>query len=327
MDKRGGKLVTIFGGSGFIGTQLTQELARRGYRIRVAVRRPDLAGHVRMFGFPGQIQPVQANLRYPESVKAAVAGSDVVINLVGILFEKGKQRFRALQTQGAKYVAEAAKAAGAERLIHMSAIGADENSPSAYARSKALGEAEVFKAFPDAIVIRPSLVFGQDDGFFNLFGFIARTFPIMPLIHGDTRFQPVYVSDVARAYALAVEGAVKPGKIYELGGPDIETMREIIARVLEETRRKRPVLPVPAGLAKMGASVMSSLPKPLLTPDQVIQLGIDNVVSEEAVRQKRTFAAFGIEPTGMDAVLPGYMWRFRKHGEFDRFGMPDARQH
>ncbi|MCD7058545.1 complex I NDUFA9 subunit family protein [Pelagibacterium xiamenense] len=320
MDKRGGKLVTIFGGSGFIGTQLTQELARRGYRIRVAVRRPDLAGHVRMFGFPGQIQPVQANLRYPESVKAAVAGSDVVINLVGILFEKGKQRFRLIQTQGAKYVAEAARDAGVARLIHMSALGADAESPSAYARSKALGEAEVFNAFPDAIVIRPSVVFGQDDGFLNLFGFIARLFPVMPLIHGDTRFQPVYVSDVARAYALAVEGSVKSGKVYELGGPDIETMRDLIARVLRETQRKRPVLPVPAGLAKMGASVMAFLPRPLLTPDQVVQLGIDNVVSEEAIRQKRTFAAFGIEPTGMDAVLPSYMWRFRKHGEFDRHG-------
>lgn len=324
MDKRGGKLITIFGGSGFIGTQLTQDLARKGHRIRVAVRRPDLAGHVRMFGFPGQIQPVQANLRYPDSVAAAVAGSDVVVNLVGILFEKGKQRFRAVQTQGAQYVAEAARAAGVERLVHMSALGADPDSPSAYARAKALGEAEVFAAYPQAVVIRPSLVFGPDDGFFNLFGFMARTFPVMPLIGGTTRFQPVYVGDVAKAFARAVEGGIKTGKIYELGGPDIETMRELIGRVLDQTQRKRLIVPLPAGLAKASASILSLLPKPLLTPDQVVQLGIDNVVSQEAEKQKRTFAAFDIAPTGMDAILPTYMWRFRKHGEFDRNIGPDG---
>lgn len=318
MTAQGGKLITIFGGSGFIGTQLTQELARSGHRVRVAVRRPDLAGHVRMFGFPGQIQPVQANLRYPESVARAVEGTDIVINLVGILFEKGKQRFEAVQTQGAKVVAQAARAAGAERLVHMSALGASETSPSAYARSKARGEIEVLEAFPDAVIMRPSLVFGPDDGFFNLFGMLARMAPVMPLIGGDTKFQPVYVADVAQAFALAAQGAVKGGKIYELGGPDVETMRQLMERVLCETRRKRPLFPVPFGLAKLKASVLALLPKPLLTPDQVIQLGIDNVVSPEAVRQKRTFAAFGITPTGMDVVLPTYMWRFRKHGEFDR---------
>ncbi|GGA37926.1 complex I NDUFA9 subunit family protein [Pelagibacterium lentulum] len=318
MTQTGGKLVTIFGGSGFIGTQLTQELARRGYRIRVAVRRPDLAGHVRMFGFPGQIQPIQANLRYPESVARAVEGADIVINLVGILFEKGKQRFAAVQAQGAKVVAEAAKAAGAERLVHMSAIGASETSASAYARSKALGEIEVLKAFPDAIIIRPSIVFGSDDGFFNLFGMLARISPVMPLIGGNTKFQPVYVADVAQAFALAAEGAVKGGKVYELGGPDVETMRQLMERVLSETRRKRLLFPVPFGLAKLKASFLALLPRPLLTPDQVVQLRIDNVVSPEAIKQKRTFAAFGITPTGMDIVLPTYMWRFRKHGEFDR---------
>lgn len=327
MNVQGGKLVTIFGGSGFIGTQLTQDLARRGYRIRVAVRRPDLAGHVRMFGFPGQIQPIQANLRYPESVRAAVEGADIVINLVGILFEKGKQKFSAVQTAGAKTVAQAARDAGAQRLIHMSALGANTDSPSAYARAKALGEAEVLKAFPKAIIFRPSLAFGPDDGFFNLFGSLARMSPVMPLISGKTRFQPVYVADVAEAFARAADGAGKPGKIYELGGPEIETMRELIGRVLRETQRKRIVVPVPTLIAKPLAAVISILPKPMLTPDQVIQLGIDNVVSDEARRQKRTFAAFDMVPTSMDAVLPSYMWRFRKHGEFEKTTPPGPLSH
>ncbi|WP_127145110.1 complex I NDUFA9 subunit family protein [Pelagibacterium montanilacus] len=318
MTVNSGKLATIFGGSGFVGTQVVQELARRGYRIRVAVRRPDLAGHVRMFGFPGQIQPIQANLRYPESVAAAVAGADLVVNLVGILFEKGRQKFDTIQTQGAATVATAARQAGASHLVHMSAIGADTGSPSAYARSKARGEAEVLKAFPEAVIIRPSIIFGPDDGFFNLFGSLARYSPVMPLVGGKTRFQPVYVADVAQAFAIAAEGRVAGGTIYELGGPDIETMRQLIDRVLEESYRKRLVLPLPDALARLSATMMSVLPKPMLTPDQITQLGIDNVVSEAAIRDGRTFSAFGIAPTGMDAVLSSYMWRFRKHGEFER---------
>lgn len=322
MTEQTRKLATIFGGSGFIGTQLTQDLARRGYSVRVAVRRPDLAGHVRMFGFPGQVQPVQANLRYPESVAAAMRGSDVVINLVGILYEKGKQRFGAVQTQGARGVAEAARAAGIRTLIHMSALGADPQSPSAYQRAKALGEAEILKAFPQAVIIRPSLVFGPRDTFFNRLGFLARTFPVMPLIGKRSRIQPVYVGDVAEAIARAAEGAVKTGKIYELGGPEIVTMEEIVERVLEETGRHRLVLPLPVGVAKLLAAPMALLPKPLITADQAIQLGLDNVVSEEARRQKRTLVAFGIAPVSMDAVLPTYMWRFRRNGEFDRHSNP-----
>lgn len=324
MTGQGRKLVTIFGGSGFIGTQLTQDLARRGYAVRVAVRRPDLAGHVRMFGFPGQVQPVQANLRYPDSVAAAMRGADIVINLVGILFEKGPQRFSAVQTQGARTVAELSRAAGVKTLIHMSALGAALDSPSAYQRAKAKGEEEVLRAFPQAIVIRPSLIFGQGDGFFNLFGFLARSFPIMPLIGRNTRIQPVYVGDVAEAIARAADGMVRTGKVYELGGSEIVTMEEVIERVLEETRRRRPVLPLPMGVAKPLAGLMALLPKPLLTPDQVVQLGIDNVVSEEAGRQKRTLEAFGITPATLDAVLPSYMWRFRRNGEFDRHSSPLA---
>ncbi|WP_196260410.1 complex I NDUFA9 subunit family protein [Pelagibacterium limicola] len=313
-----GKLVTVFGGSGFVGTQVVQELARRGYRVRVAVRRPDLAGHVRMYGFPGQIQPVQANLRYPDSVLAAARGSSVIVNLVGILFEKGGQKFRAVQTQGAKNVAEAAKAVGARRLVHMSAIGADADSPSAYARSKAAGEIEVLKAFPGAVIVRPSIIFGQGDNFFNLFGMLARISPVLPLIHGDTKFQPVYVGDVAQAIANLVDGTGKAGETYEFGGPEIETMRGVLDRVKAETRRNRPLLPLPAGLASVSASVLALLPRPLLTPDQVAQLARDNVVSAEAIRQKRTLSGLGVAPTAMDAVIPTYLWRFRKHGEFDR---------
>lgn len=313
-----GKLVTVFGGSGFVGTQLVQELARRGYSVRVAVRRPDLAGHVRMYGFPGQVQPVQANLRYPQSVLAAARGSSVVINLVGILFEKGRQKFRAVQAMGAKNVAEAAKAVGAERLIHMSAIGADAGSPSAYARSKAAGEAEALKAFPGAIIVRPSLIFGQDDNFFNLFGTLARMSPVLPVIHGETKFQPVHVGNVAEAIANLAQGAGKPGAVYEFGGPEVVTMREILERVNAETLRNRPLVALPAGIAKLMASLAAILPRPLLTPDQVVQLGIDNVVSADAARAKRTLLALGVTPTTIDAVIPTYLWRFRKHGEFDR---------
>jgi len=311
------KLVTIFGGSGFVGTQLVQELARKGYRIRVAVRRPDLAGHLKPLGAVGQIAPIQANIRNAASVERAVAGADIVINLVGLLFEGGRQRFRAVHTLGAKNVAEAASKAGATALVHMSALGADPKAESGYARSKALGETEVLQAYPEAVIIRPSIIFGQGDGFFNMFGFLARISPVLPLIGGKTRFQPVYVGDVAEAFALAAEGKVKTGKIYELGGPDVETMRELMQRVLHETARKRPLFPVPMALAKLKATFLQLLPSPLLTVDQVIQLGHDNVVSEEAIKQRRTFAAFGITPTTMDAILPTYMWRFRKHGQFE----------
>ncbi|MEX1179928.1 MAG: complex I NDUFA9 subunit family protein [Cucumibacter sp.] len=314
------KRVTIFGGSGFVGRRLVQLLARRDWRIRVAVRRPDLAGHVRPLGRVGQIAPVQANVRYPESVAAAISGADVVINLTGILNETGRQKFRAVHTMGAKNVAAAAKAAGVKRLVHMSALGADENSPSAYQRSKALGEAEVLAAFKDAVVLRPSIQFGEGDGFFTRFATLARWLPVLPLIGGNTRFQPVHVGDVAEALARAAEGMVKDGKVYELGGPDTETMADLIRRILRETGRHNPLLPMPRALASFGAAFTGLLPHPLLTRDQVTQLYIDNVVSDGASRQKRTFQAFGIDAATMEAILPTYLWRFRPHGQFDRPG-------
>jgi NADH dehydrogenase len=318
MASRTSKLVTIFGGSGFVGTQVVQLMARQGYRIRVAVRRPDLAGHVKPLGTVGQIQPIQANLRNPASVQRAVEGADIVINLVGILAEGGRQRFRAVHTMGAKNVAEAAKAAGAEALVHMSALGADVDSPSMSQQSKAMGEEEVLKHFPKAVIVRPSIIFGQGDGFFNLFGALARMFPVLPVISGKTKFQPIFVGDVAQAIVKAATGAVKTGKIYELGGSEVETMQELLQRVLVESNRQRPLVPMPLGLAKFKAMFLQLLPKKLLTADQVVALSMDNVVSKDAIKQKRTLAAFGIEPTSMDAVLPTYMWQYRQSGQFEK---------
>lgn len=312
-------VVTIFGGSGFVGTQIVQLLARRGYRVRVAVRRPDLAGHLRPLGAVGQVMPIQANVRNLESVQRAVRGAQIVINLVAIGHESGKQRFRAVNTMGARNIAQASRAAGVERLVHMSALGADLQSPSGYARSKALGEAEVLAAFPDAVILRPSIIFGQGDGFFNRYGGLARLLPVLPLFGGKTRFQPIYVGDVAEAVVAAAEGKVKGGRIYELGGPQIATHGELLARVLHDTRRSNPILPLPAAIGKLLALPFSILPwAPLITADQIDLLQVDNVVSEEAKRDKRTLAAFGVAPTAMDAILESYMWRFMKNGQFDR---------
>ena len=323
MADRSQKLVTIFGGSGFVGSQLVQLLASQGYRIRVAVRRPDLAGHVKPLGNVGQVQPIQANVRFADSVARAVKGADIVINLTGILFERGKQNFDAVQHMGAKTVAEASKAAGVETLVHMSAIGADKDSDSDYARSKALGEEAVLKEFPSAVIIRPSIIFGLEDDFFNRFGTLARMAPFLPLVGGGTKYQPIYVGDVAEAFAKAANGDVKGGKIYELGGQDVETMRELLQRLLNEIERNNLLLPIPTPVASILGAVMQILPKPMLTPDQVKLLQRDNIVSDEAVKQKRTLKAFGIQPTSMDAILPTYLWRFKKNGQFEE-NMPDA---
>jgi uncharacterized protein YbjT (DUF2867 family) len=311
-------LVTVFGGAGFVGTQVVQQLARAGYRVRVAVRRPDLAGHVRPLGTVGQVMPIQANIRNADSVMRAIAGASIVINLVGIGFERGKQRFAAVHADGARTVAEAARAHKVERLVHMSALGADAQSPSAYAVTKALGEAAVLAAFPTAVILRPSIAFGPGDGFFNRYGMLARMLPVLPVIGGKTKFQPIYVGDLAAAIVAAAEGAVKGGKVYELGGPDIATHKELVQRVLAETNRKNLLVPLPASLGRLAALPFALLPTPLITADQIELLQHDNVVSDAALREKRTLAAFGITPTGMDAVLPSYLWRFMRHGQFDR---------
>ena len=275
-------LVTVFGGSGFVGRHVVRALAKRDYRIRVAVRRPELAGHLQPLGKVGQIHAVQANLRYPASVEAAMRDSHVAINLVGILAEGGAQKFDAVQGTGAGAVAKAAAAVGA-RMVHVSAIGADENSPSRYARSKAAGEKAVLSTIPSAVIVRPSVVFGPEDQFTNRFAALARMSPVLPLIGGDTRMQPVYVGDVATAVADAVDGKTKAGATYELGGPEVLTMREIMEIILATIERKRMLVSLPFGLAKLQALLLQFAPGPLkLTPDQVALLRTDNVVSDAA---------------------------------------------
>ena len=309
-------IVTVFGGSGFLGRHVVRALANRGYRIRVAVRRPELCGFLRPMGRVGQINIVQANLRFPQSIAVALRDADHAVNLVGILFERGAQRFDAVQAAGAEAVALAAKSAGAS-LVHVSAIGADANSPSHYARSKAEGERRVLAAQPAAAIMRPSIVFGPEDDFFNRFAALARMAPALPLVGGGhTRFQPVFVGDVAEAIAKAVDGETKPGTIYELGGPDVRTFRELMQFVLATIGRRRLLVPVPFGVMKFQAAFAQFMPKPPITPDQVELLKSDNVVSAEARNEGRTLEALGILPETISAIVPTYLWRFRKTGQF-----------
>ncbi|WP_436642223.1 complex I NDUFA9 subunit family protein [Microbaculum sp. FT89] len=311
------ELVTVFGGSGFVGRHVVRALARRGYRVRVAVRRPDLAGFLQPLGGVGQIHAVQANIRNRESIDRAVAGSDAVVNLVGILYESGRQSFDVVQAFGPGAVAAAARDAGVGRMVHISAIGADANSESDYARTKAAGEAAVKTAFPDAVIMRPSIVFGPEDDFFNRFGAMARLVPVLPLIGGGaTRFQPVYVGDVAEAVAQGVDGKLKPGTAYELGGPEIRTFKQLLEYILKVTGRRRILAPLPFEIAKLKAWFLQMFPKPLLTVDQVRQLARDNVVSEEAIREGRTLEGIGIDPHAIETVVPAYLARYRKAGQF-----------
>jgi NADH dehydrogenase len=297
---------------------VVRALAGRGYRVRVAVRRPELAGHLQPLGRVGQIHAVQANLRNDASVEAAARDADVVINLVGILFERGRQRFDAVQASGAQAAAAAASAVGA-RLVHVSAIGADERSPSQYARSKAAGERLALAAMPSAVIVRPSILFGPEDDFFNRFASLARLSPALPLVGGGhTLFQPVFAGDVARAIVAAMEGQARPGTIYEAGGPEVKSFRELMQFVLAAIHRKRLLIPIPFSLARLQASLLQLLPKPLLTTDQVELLRSNNVVSEQARQEGRTLAAFGIEPLTIEAIVPSYLWRFRKAGQFSR---------
>jgi len=309
-------LVTVFGGSGFLGRHVVRAIANRGYRVRVAVRRPDLAGYVRPMGWVGQVHAVQANLRYPDSVAAALRDADIAVNLVGILFEHGRQRFDAVMAAGAETVARAASAAGAP-LVHVSAIGADAKAPSRYARAKAEGERLVLAANRAATIVRPSIVFGPEDDFFNRFAGLARMSPVLPLVGGGhTRMQPVFAGDVGEAIARAVDGDLKPGTIYELGGPDVRTFKELMEFVLATIERRRLLVPVPFWLMKLQAAFLQYHPKPPITPDQVELLKRDNVVSDDARRDGRTLEGLGIVPESMAAIVPSYLWRFRKAGQF-----------
>jgi uncharacterized protein YbjT (DUF2867 family) len=309
-------LITIFGGSGFLGRHLVRALAKRGYRIRVAVRRPDLAGHLQPLGRVGQIHAVEANVRLADSVIAAVQGASVVINLVGILFERGDQRFELVQAAGAGEVARAAAGIGA-KMVHVSALGADAASPSRYAQAKALGEAAVVAAVPEATIFRPSIMFGPEDGFFNRFAALARISPVLPLIGGGhTRFQPVFVGDVAHAIAKAAQGAARAQTLYELGGPEVKSFRELMTFLLATIERRRLLLSIPFGVAELQASVLQFLPNPPLTPDQVALLRGDNVVSAAAEREGRTLGGLDISAAAIAAIVPTYLWRFRKTGQF-----------
>ncbi|MBD8892442.1 complex I NDUFA9 subunit family protein [Roseibium litorale] len=313
-----GKLVTVFGGSGFVGRHVVQALARRGYRIRVAVRRPDLATHLQPLGAPGQIMPVQANLRHRWSVDRAVAGADAVVNAVGILAPSGKNSFDAVQAFGPRAIAEAARAAGLSAITHISAIGANAESPSAYARSKAKGEAAVLETLPDSVILRPSIVFGPEDDFFNRFASMARIMPVLPLIGGGhTLFQPVYVCDVAEAVAKAVDGQLAAGTVYELGGAQTVSFRECLELILEVTHRKRILAPLPFEVAGVLAKILQVLPGAPLTTDQVALLKSDNVVSAEAKAAGHTLEGIGIKPVTLAAILPSYLDRFREHGQYD----------
>ena len=310
-------LVTVFGGSGFLGRHVVRALAKRDYRIRVGVRRPELAGYLQPLGRVGQIHTVQANLRHPASVAAAMRDSHVAINLVGILSQSGPQTFDAVIAKGAETVAKAAAAIGA-RLVHVSAIGANDQSPSGYARAKAAGETAVFAAVPSATVLRPSVMFGPEDEFANRFAALARMSPVLPLIGGgETKLQPAYVGDVATAVADAVDGTTKAGAVYELGGPEVLSMREIMQIILRVTERARPLVSLPFGLASFQSMFLQFAPGALkLTPDQVELLKTDNVVSEAAKAAGLTLEGLGITPASMEAVVPQYLWRFRKTGQF-----------
>jgi len=305
--------VTLFGGSGFIGRYLVQCLAQQGWQIRVAARHPERAKFLKPLGNVGQVTPMRARLQDEASVRRAVEGADAVVNLVGVLYSKGAQSFEALHARGAGTLARAAAVAGARDFVQVSAIGADPRSQADYARSKAAGEAAVREAFPDAVIVRPSVVFGPEDGLFNLFAVLARLSPVLPLIGGGhTKFQPVYVGDVAEAIATCLSRPDCRGKTYELGGPKVYSFKEMLELLLVEIRRKRLLLPLPFGLAEFEAAFLELLPVPLLTRDQVRLLKRDNVVSDHAL----TLADLGIRPTALEVILPTYLDRYRPGGRF-----------
>ena len=312
-----GKLVTIFGGSGFVGRHLVRALAKRGFRVRVAVRRPDLAGHLQPLGNVGQITAIQANLRYRWTVERAIEGADAVINLVGIMHETGRQKFTSVHVVGAVAVAQAANDANCP-LVHVSSLGSASEGTADYAVSKAEAEIGIKNILPDTIVMRPSVIFGPEDKFFNLLATLARYSPVLPLIGGgENRFQPVYVGDVAEAIANAVDGKGQSGTAYELGGPQVLTFRQCVEEVLRQTNRRNLLVPLPFALAKLEAWFLQLLPNPLLTVDQVRMLESDNVVSAEADVEGRNLAGLAVDPTPLTAILPSYLVRFKPHGQFE----------
>lgn len=318
-----GSLVTVVGGSGFVGRNTVRALAADGWRVRAASRRPDLAGYLQPMGAVGQVHPVQANVRYPDSLRRAAEGAEAVVNLAGILHKSGSQTFQSVHVAGARAAAKAAREAGARIFVHVSAIGADRKSWSKYSRTKAAGEAAVLAEFPEAIILRPSLVFGPEDQLFNRFAAIARMSPFLPLIGGGkTKFQPVYVGNVAAAISAACAGKAKRRTIYELGGPDVVTFRRILDLTQQWSGHKRWYLRIPFWLAQIGAFLTVPLPNNLrpLTVDQVRALTEPNIVTEGAISEGRTLSGLGVEqPQAMAAIVPAYLERFQPHGQFARY--------
>jgi NADH dehydrogenase len=313
------KLVTIIGGSGFVGRYIARRMAKAGWRVRVAVRRPNEALFVKPYGVPGQVEPLPCNIRDDASLRAVIKGADAVVNCVGILNRSGANTFDAVQAEGAGRVARIAAEEGAAALVHISAIGAEPASDSDYARTKGEGEAAVLAAFPDAVILRPSIIFGTEDGFFNRFAAMSRMGPVLPVVGAGTRFQPVYVDDVAAAAEKALLGKAEPG-IYELGGPEVDTFRGLMHRMLAVIQRRRAVVNVPFfaarimafGFDMIQALTLGLIENRMITRDQVRNLARDNVVAPGA----RGLADLGITPTAMDAVLPDYLWRYRPSGQF-----------
>ena len=313
------KLVTIFGGGGFVGRYVARRMAKEGWRVRVACRRPNEALFVRPFGAPGQVEPVFCNIRDDASVRAVLLGADAVVNCVGTFDRGGKNNFQAVQAEAPGRIARLAAEAGVGQMVHISAIGAAADASSIYGRSKAAGEAAVLAAFPAAVILRPSVIFGTEDGFFNKFGAMARFFPILPVAKAETKFQPVYVDDVAQAAVKGVLGHAAAG-VYELGGPDVASFRALMQKMLGVIQRRRLVLNVPTFLMKImafgfdmvSAVTLGLIKNKILTRDQLNSLGTDNVVASGA----KGLADLGIQPTAMDAVLPEYLWRFRPSGQY-----------
>ena len=313
------KLVTIYGGSGFVGRYIARRMAKAGWRVRVAVRRPNEAMHVKPYGTVGQVEPVFCNIRDDASVRAVARGADAVVNCVGTFDRKGKNNFDAVQNEGAARIARIAAEEGVARLVQISAIGANEGSESVYAQTKAQGEKAIQDAFPGAVILRPSVIFGPEDDFFNRFAGMTRFSPVLPVVGAETRFQPVYVDDVAQAAEMGATG-VAPSGIYELGGPDVNTFRELMQQMLKVIRRRRLIMNIPFGLAAAMAwgfelvqTLSLGLIPPQITRDQVRSLRVDNVVSGEA----RGFADLGIKPVAMEVVMPDYLWRFRPAGQYE----------
>jgi NADH dehydrogenase len=312
------QLVTIFGGSGFVGRYIAQRLARQGWRVRVAVRRPNDAHFVKPYGTVGQVMPMLCNIRNDDSVRSVTTGADAVVNCVGTFDAHGKNNFNAVQVEGAARIARIAAEEGVDRMVHISSIGADIDADSDYSRTKGEGEAAVLAAFPNAMILRPSVVFGPEDQFFNRFAGMARMSPVIPLVGANTRFQPVYVDDLAQAAELGVLGQAKPG-IYELGGPDVNTFRELMVQMCDAIRRRRLILNMPFWIADIMARVTGFVsfitggiaPNPI-TVDQVKALRHDNIVADDAMG----FAELGITPTAVEAVLPEYLWQFRPSGQY-----------